>query len=231
MAAFNVGMASPVTLPSQQLRDSPASRVWLSEFAPDALPAIDGLTHGQRKVLQACLQLFAEQGFAGSSIRDIAAAAGLQPASLYNHFASKDAMLSTLMVLGHEYHLDRVLRAVLGSSSEPREQLQTLVHAHVRVHCEYPRLGLIVNREDSFLPQEVRPQVTAIRARSGSITRDIIERGAAQGVFTPVGPQATILALASMGVDAARWFPYQSEISVDALARDYALLAMRMLGA
>ena len=41
----------------------------------------------------------------------------------------------------------------------------------------------------------------------------------------------TLLALASMGVDAARWYPYQDEIDADALAADYANLALRMVGA
>jgi AcrR family transcriptional regulator len=206
---------------------------WHAAFAPDALPDTPHLTVGQRRVLQACVQLFAEQGFAGSSVRDVAAKAGLQPASLYNHFASKDDMLTTVVLLGHEHHADQLLRAVLDSSSSPEEQMRSLVSAHVRVHCEYSRLALVVNREDGFLPTEVRQQVAAIRARSGKITSDIMERGAELGVFTTVGShgsQVTLLALAGLGLDAARWFPFQSDITVDELASSYAVLALRMLG-
>ncbi|MCU1586854.1 MAG: TetR family transcriptional regulator [Frankiales bacterium] len=216
--------------PLQEAAEDQDAQAWQVAFAPDALPETPGLTVGQRRVLQACVQLFAEQGFAGSSVRDIAARAGLQPASLYNHFASKDAMLTTLVLIGHGHHADQLLRAVLDSSGAAEDQMRSLVRAHVRVHCEYSRLALVVNREDGFLPSDVRQQVTAIRDRSGKITTDIVERGAELGVFTPVGLRATLLALAGLGLDAARWFPYQSEISVDELSDNYAVLALRMLG-
>jgi AcrR family transcriptional regulator len=225
---LNGGMSTP----SQSHEAAADSGVlgWQAPFAPDALPETPSLTLGQRRVLHGCVQLFAEQGFAGSSVRDIAAASGLQPASLYNHFASKDAMLHTLVLVGHEYHAEQLLRAVLESSGTAADQMRSLVSAHVRAHCEYSRLALVVNREDAFLAPEVRQQVSAIRDRSAKITSDIVQRGAETGVFNPVGPQATMLALAGLGLDAARWFPYQSEISVDELVSNYALLALRMLG-
>lgn len=40
-----------------------------------------------------------------------------------------------------------------------------------------------------------------------------------------------IFAMASMGVDAERWYPYQTEISAEQLADSYAELALRMVGA
>ena len=231
LTCVNDSMASPVTsLPLRQSNDA-AGRQWLSDFAPDALPETPDLTAGQRRVLQACLVLFADQGFAGSSIRDIAAAAGLQPASLYNHFASKEAMLTALLLVGNEHHTDYLLSAVLASGAEPRSQMQALVRAHVRVHCEYSRLALIVNREEQFLPGDVQPQVAGLRARSGKLLADILERGARGGSFTPLSATITMLAIAGLGLDAARWFPYQSDVSAEGLGDIYTALTMRMLGA
>lgn len=49
------------------------------------------------RILAEAMRLFGEQGFAGTSIAQIEAAAGLKPGSggLYRHFPSKDALLST----------------------------------------------------------------------------------------------------------------------------------------
>src|SRR5450432_3077518 len=62
-------------------------------------PATDG-TRG--RILRAGLGLFAEHGFHGTSIRDIAAEAAVQSASLYAHFPSKEAILAELVLAGHE---------------------------------------------------------------------------------------------------------------------------------
>ena len=54
---------------------------------------------GQR-ILDAAEQLFSESGFAGTSIRDVTALAGIQKASFYNHFTSKDALYSAVLERG-----------------------------------------------------------------------------------------------------------------------------------
>ena len=56
------------------------------------------------RILDAAETLFAEHGFAGTAIRDIAALVGLNPASLYNHFPGKQEL--------YEAVLDRGLRPV-----------------------------------------------------------------------------------------------------------------------
>lgn len=49
-----------------------------------------------KKILEAALDLFAAQGFHGTSIREIAERVGIQKSSIYNHFSSKDDILEKL---------------------------------------------------------------------------------------------------------------------------------------
>lgn len=48
-------------------------------------------------ILEAALQMFSHQGFRGTSIRDVAARAGVSTGSVYHHFRDKEALLSTLL--------------------------------------------------------------------------------------------------------------------------------------
>ncbi len=57
------------------------------------------------RILDAAEQLFAQRGFAGTAVRDIAATVGLNPASLYNHFPGKQEL--------YEAVLDRGLRPII----------------------------------------------------------------------------------------------------------------------
>jgi AcrR family transcriptional regulator len=72
-------------------------------------------------VLDAALDLFAERGFAGTSIRDLAERVGMTKASLYYHFASKQVLLVALV----QPAMDELTSCALAaeSASQPPERL------------------------------------------------------------------------------------------------------------
>ncbi|MBL8554678.1 MAG: TetR/AcrR family transcriptional regulator [Phenylobacterium sp.] len=51
----------------------------------------------RERILEASLDLFARQGYAATSMRQIAAAVGMRAPSLYNHFEGKAAILTALI--------------------------------------------------------------------------------------------------------------------------------------
>lgn len=50
-------------------------------------------------ILEAALEMFAAQGYAGTSVRALTRAVGLRESSLYNHFPGKEAILTALVSL------------------------------------------------------------------------------------------------------------------------------------
>lgn len=64
-------------------------------------------TKGERTrqtVLEAAYRLFLEQGYAATSMRQIAGQAGLALGGIYNHFSGKEAIFSQLILERHPYH-------------------------------------------------------------------------------------------------------------------------------
>src|SRR5690606_37713787 len=54
----------------------------------------------REEVLLAAARIFAAKGYAEASLREVAAATGIQPASLYYHFKSKEDLFATVHHLG-----------------------------------------------------------------------------------------------------------------------------------
>ena len=73
----------------------------------------------RRVIIEASYQLFTEQGYHGTSMRAIAAQAGITAGSIYNHFADKEQIIQAVIL---QYHpILRVLphlREVKGASAE-----------------------------------------------------------------------------------------------------------------
>jgi len=150
--------------------------------APDA-------TRG--RILLAGLGLFAEHGFHGTSIRDIAAGTAVQSASLYAHFPSKEAILAELVLAGHEEHHTRLVTALLQSGTDPRDRLAALVRAHVQTHTDYPMLAVVASNEMHALSPAAAAPAAAVRRRSEALLAEVLAMGRQQGVFDVVHLEAT----------------------------------------
>jgi len=99
---------------------------------------VDERDDGNRRValLAAAASLFRRQGFAATTTRDIAAAAGMQSGSPFYHFKSKDALLFAVMEEGMRTALSRqraVVQAPGHSLLPPHAQLRQLVQVHFDV--------------------------------------------------------------------------------------------------
>jgi TetR/AcrR family transcriptional regulator, cholesterol catabolism regulator len=87
------------------------------------------------ELLAAAARLFRQQGFAATSTRDIAAAAGMRSGSPFYHFENKQALLAAVMREGMRSALQRQSDALgrLRGGASSGERLQALVRNHFEV--------------------------------------------------------------------------------------------------
>jgi len=59
-------------------------------------PVVPGEKHTKEKIFDAAVDLFAENGYDRTSVRDIARAVGIAESAVYRHYPSKEAILDTI---------------------------------------------------------------------------------------------------------------------------------------
>ena len=92
----------------------------------------DGKRRDNRRgrILDAAAVEFARSGYSATSVRDIAAAAGILPGSMYYHFASKEDLLAAVHETGIRRIKERVLAAI-ETADDPWGRLEAACAAHV----------------------------------------------------------------------------------------------------
>jgi AcrR family transcriptional regulator len=85
---------------------------------PERLPR-PAKEHVRARVLQAAGAVFAERGFAGASLDQVAAAAGFTKGAVYSNFGSKDELFLALMADEAARRVDAVELALAGTSDLP----------------------------------------------------------------------------------------------------------------
>ena len=183
-----------------------------------------------RRILEEALIRFAQTGYHGTSVRDLASAVGLQIAAMYVHFPSKAHVLAELCRLGHAEHLRALRKALLDAGTDAADQLTALVRAHVRVHGDYAMLATVANHEMHALPEDLAGATLALRREAEQLLFDVIERGVEQKRFDAVDVLITGAAIGAMGMRIAQWYRPELGKTIDEIANVHAELALRMFG-
>jgi AcrR family transcriptional regulator len=131
-----------------------------------------------------------EQGYEGTSTRDIARAAGVSVAALYYHFPSKLDLLRQFVHEAHDVVLGRLQREIAAAGDDPRAQLDAAVSTIIgsNLHTEWAQgAAQVAWRELDRLEAKDRALVRQKRDALVACIASVITRGARAGVFATNG--------------------------------------------
>src|SRR6476620_10806945 len=111
----STGVRSAGTEPAAARAGSGAGGADSATRAPDSV----------QRLIGAAAEAFADKGFHATTTRDIAARAGMSPAGVYVHFASKEDLLFQLSRAGHEAARD-MLVAAAATATTPAGALRSI---------------------------------------------------------------------------------------------------------
>jgi len=133
----------------------------------------------RREILRTAVEVFGEQGFRGSSLREIAARVGISEAGLLHHFGSKAALLTATIEERDRRDLARRTEDEAGGAD-----LLTTIRDQVRRNAETPglvALHVVVAAEatDAAHPAHdvVRDRYRALRHQDDTRFQEAVERG------------------------------------------------------
>jgi TetR/AcrR family transcriptional regulator, fatty acid metabolism regulator protein len=134
----------------------------------------------RKLILAAAIRVFAEHGYHGSRVGDIAEDAGVAHGLLYHYFASKEDVLRTIFVENWGELIAR-FRAVEASDEPAAEKLEGIAKILLRTWRNDPALVTVMVREVAR-SHELESQVDDVR-EAFSIIQRVIEEGQAAGAF------------------------------------------------
>ena len=146
------------------------------------------------RILDAASSVFAEKGFAGARVDDIASRAGVNKAMLYYHVGDKTALYSAVLLRNFE-RVRGALDEALATGGSARARLEAVITALTRMvqrHPDHPRMML---REIASGAASLEPEVLAAMLEVVGVVRALIAEGTATGEFRAIDPVLTHLTL------------------------------------
>ncbi len=183
----------------------------------------------RHKILESAVHAFAQRGFHGTSMGDIARELRLTRGSLYYYFRDKEEILA----LCHSVALEAVLEAferVRASDLPPDEKLRRMIAEHVLIQVDKFHGTALALELDALRPS-ARAAVVAGRDRYDRGLRGLIEEAIHAGLFRPVDPKLTAFAIVGAINWIGRWYRPGGGATPEALGAHFADLFLSALRA
>jgi AcrR family transcriptional regulator len=148
-------------------------------------------------ILVHAAQIFAEEGFEGTSMRDISRVTGVSLSGLYYYFESKQKLLYLIQYNTFTFIMEQLLSR-LYTVHEPAARLRVLVQNHIEYFLSHPNEMKVLAHEEEALAPPLRDEVAAIKRRYYALAREIFDGLAAEGLAPGVQPRVAILSLFGM---------------------------------
>ena len=142
------------------------------------------LNEKQIQIIETAERLFAERGFDGTSVRDIADEAGVNVAMISYYFGSKEKMMEALFELRVGSVKIRVESLIKDQSLSPLEKVNMLIDEHIdrvmQKQCFHKiMMGVVATNKNPAILKAAN----SVKIRNAEVVNELIKDGQKKGVF------------------------------------------------
>jgi AcrR family transcriptional regulator len=138
----------------------------------------------QIQILDVAEQLFAEQGFEGASVRDIAKDADVNVAMISYYFGSKEKLLEAVFIRRASEIKLQIESMIQNEMLSPMEKIEHLVDTYIERLVNRQNFHKLMVREQMLKKESpICNQIMDIKKRNQEMIRSIIKDGQSKGVF------------------------------------------------
>ncbi len=149
---------------------------------PAGPTALSGGGDKYQRILDAAVEVIAENGYFGSPVSAIAARAGVADGTIYLYFKSKDDVLRTAIDTVFD-HFHRQVQEEFRTLTDPREQLEYVARVHLESHSVNRSMAIIMQTEMRQSAKFIAEFSHHHLVKYIQLVREIIRRGQQSGLF------------------------------------------------
>ena len=138
----------------------------------------------QVQLIQAAEKLFADKGFEGTSVRDIAETAGMNLAMISYYFGSKEKLMEAMFLYRSEFFKLKLVSMIEDKKLSPMEKVEKLIDQYIDKLSNQQCFHRVMVREQMVNNNGfIANQISEMKKRNHHLIQQLIQEGQKKGVF------------------------------------------------
>ncbi len=175
------------------------------------------MTERKKQIISRAQKVVKDKGYAATSVRDIAKALNMEPASLYSHFNSKEDILAiTCFDMADKFEL--AVKDVNDIYFNAEEKLRTAIRYHVELLTQNLDAAIIFIRDWRNLSGESFDKFIVKRNIYEEGIREIVQTGIDEGIFNETDKKFAALTILSSVNWIVEWYKPKGKLNAKEIA-------------
>ena len=165
------------------------------------------LTQRQQEIIEASIELIAEKGIQGLTMKNISKEIGISEPAIYRHYDNKIEILKSILDYFFN-NMKSILESELNSESTAFEKISNIFNRHFMSFSEKPQLLAVIFSEELFRNEtSLSNKVAAIIEQNTLMVQTILERGQKNAEVDPnLNPKhLAVMIMGSLRLLAKQW--------------------------
>lgn len=190
---------------------------------------IEKLPKRKREILDVAMELFSQKGYASASMRDLATALDIKPASLYSHYTSKEEMLWEILLRATKDFHEAVIPLSKKRDLDLTEKLDAMLQAHLKAILRNSKSAVIYFDDWKHLEPVRREKFRIWRKEYEDTFTKLIVAGIEKGLFRQVSPSFAMRSLLNSINWISRWYKSDGRMSMEEIEQNISQLLVKGL--
>jgi AcrR family transcriptional regulator len=165
------------------------------------------LTQRQQEIIEASIELIAEKGIQGLTMKNLSKEIGISEPAIYRHYDNKIEILKSILDYFFN-NMKNILESELNSESTAFEKISNIFNRHFRSFSEKPQLLAVIFSEELFRNEtSLSNKVAAIMEQNTLMVQTILEKGQQNAEVDPnLNPKhLAVIIMGSLRLLAKQW--------------------------
>ena len=177
------------------------------------------------QITQIAQNKFREKGYRAVSMRELADHVGIEAASFYNHFDSKESILKEICFRMADEFFNGLEKAIK-NESQPDKQLTKAIASHINVITANADASAVFFHDWRYLSEPDLSEFKELRRKYEAIFRKIIREGMSKGIFEKQDETFSVLTIFSSLNWVYEWYDAKGKFTPQQIAENLSSLIL-----